>query len=212
VLSLKKRKLSQQSQRREESLLGTVISRLKTTSRSRKSTGVHKGFDPFTITWTDEGKALQEFCLFSKNILYPVLGPLFKVSPLATYKEDSILDLIMYMAINRVTSENGARAFKDEYNKGPSPRTIRYRLEKLKLSEVESAFLEGNKKILSFFRDQKKNKKISSIFKKKKKKKDNHLVLISVDTTHTPYYGKRKKYACSMKKDRGRKIGDMITW
>ena len=127
---------------------------------------------------------------------------MFKVSPLATYKEDAILDVIVYMAINRVTSENGARAFKDEYKKGPSPRTIRYRLEKLKLSQVESAFLEGNKKILSFFKDQEKKKKISSIFKKKKKKKDKHLVLISIDTTHKPYYGKRLKYACGMKKDR----------
>ena len=55
------RTLSQQSQRRIESLLGRVINPLKITSTLCNKTEVNKGFDPFTISWSDEGKALQEF-------------------------------------------------------------------------------------------------------------------------------------------------------
>jgi hypothetical protein len=78
--------------------------------------------------------------------LYPVLGPLFKIGAHAAYRKEAILDVLMYMAVNGVTSENGARTFKDEYTKeSPSPRTIRYRLGKLEFLEVKSTFLKANK-------------------------------------------------------------------
>ena len=197
--------LSQQSQEQRESLLGKVIERLKITC-TWKGKEVCKGFDPFTISWRDEGKALEEFCLFIKKELYPLLGPLFKVGPLALYTEDVILDVIMYMAVNGVTSENGANAFKKEYKKeSPSPRTIRYRLGKLEFLEVESAFLEANKKILSYFKQkQKKNNKILSVFKQETFEAP---VLLSLDITHTPCYGKRRKHACGMKRDKGTNYG-----
>ena len=138
-----KLRLSQQSTELKKSLLGRVIERLKITSIVREGIRGNKGFDPFTISWADEGEALEEFSLFIKKVLYPVLGPLFKVGAYATYTEETILDVLIYMAIHGVTSENGARAFKKEYGEGPSPRTIRYRLEKLELSQVVSAFLKS---------------------------------------------------------------------
>ena len=185
--------LSQQSHTQKDPLLGRVIERLKITSMFRKGTGGNKGFDPFTISWEDEGKALGEFSLFIKKELYPVLGPLFKVGTFAAYKEEAILDVLIYMAINGVTSENGARTFKEEYKREcPSPRTIRYRLGKMEFSEVVSAFLEANKKLLSYF---------------KKQKKFNVPVLLPIDPTHIPCYGKRKKYACGMKRKRGTNYG-----
>ena len=149
-------RLSQQSHPLKGPLLGWVIERLKITSRFREGIRGNKGFDPFTISWVDKEEALDEFSLFIKKELYPVLGPLFKVGPFATYKEEAILDVLVYMAVHGVTSENGARAFKKEYKKGPSPRTIRYRLEKMELSQVISAFLEANEKILSYFKKKKK--------------------------------------------------------
>jgi len=153
VSNIRIRELSQQSQQRKESLLGRVINQLKITSIPWKDTDVNKGFDPFSLSWGDEEEALQEFSLFIKKELYPVLGPLFKVGELATYKKEDILDILIYMVVNGVTSENGAKAFKAEYKReGPSSRTIRYRLEKLEFSEVQSAFLEANEKILSFDR------------------------------------------------------------
>ena len=96
------RTLSQQSQRRIESLLGRVINPLKITSILCNKTEVNKGFDPFTISWSDEGKALQEFCLFVKKELYPVLGPLFKIGAHAAYRKEAILDVLMYMAVNAI--------------------------------------------------------------------------------------------------------------
>lgn len=201
------RKLSQQSQRQKESLLGRVIKRLKITSTLRKGTDVNKGFDPFTISWEDESKALDEFSLFIKKELYPVLGPLFKVGELAAYKDDTILDVLMYMASNRVASENGVHAFREEYNRGgPSARTIRYRLEKLELLEVEYAFLRANRIILSFFTNQKKNRRILSFFKNKKKKVKAPVV-ISLDKSYVPCYGERREGACGKKRERGTNYG-----
>jgi hypothetical protein len=113
--------LTEQSPPQKGPLLGRVINQLKITSLLWKGRR-NKGFDPFTISWDDEEKALQEFCIFIKNVLYPVLGPLFKVGTLASYKEEAILDVLIYMAIHGVTSEKGARACKVKYKKGPSPR------------------------------------------------------------------------------------------
>jgi hypothetical protein len=191
-VSARKLGLSQQSHLLKEPLLGRVIERFTITSLFREGIRGNKGFDPFTISWADKGEALDEFSLFIKRELYPILGRLFKVGAFATYKEEAILDVLVYQAIHGVTSENGARAFKEEYKKGPSPRTIRYRLEKMKLSEVLSAFLEANEKILFYF--------------KKKKRLDNS-VLLPLDPTHIPCYGKRKKYACGMKRKRGTNYG-----
>jgi hypothetical protein len=184
--------LSQQSNKLKKPLLGRVIERLRITSIFREDVKGNKGFDPFTISWADWGEALDEFSLFIKKELYPVLGPLFKVGDYATYTEETILDVLIYMAIHGVTSENGARAFKEEHGKGPSPRTIRYRLGKLELSEVVSAFLKANEKILSYF---------------EKKKKFDNPVFCPIDPTHIPCYGKRKKYACGMKRERGTNYG-----
>ena len=191
-MSARKLGLSQQRTVMKEPLLGRVIERLKITSIFREGIRGNKGFDPFTISWADKGEALDEFSLFIKRELYPVLGPLFKVGAFAAYKEEALLDVLMYMAIHGVTSENGARSFKEEYKEGPSPRTIRYRLENMDLFEVISAYLEANEKILSYF--------------KKKKKFDNPCFL-PLDPTHIPCYGKRKKYACGMKRERGTNYG-----
>jgi hypothetical protein len=199
------KELSQQSHKQEKSLLGRVIEGLKITSIPWNGNRVNNGLDPFSISWENEQKALQEFCLFVKKELYPVFGPLFKVSELATYGEEAILDVLMYMAVNAVTSENGAKGFKGECKKGlsPSPRTIRYRLEKLEFLKVKSAFLKINKKILSLFKKQKIPHRILSLFKKKIKVP----VLISIDKSHVLYYGKRKKYACGIQKKRGTHYG-----
>lgn len=189
---IRKREVSQQGHR-HESLLGRVIHQLKITSMLKKGTAVDKGFDPFTIPWADEREALEEFSLFIKRELYPLFGSLFKMGTFASYKEEAILDVLIYMAINETTSENGARAFKDEYKKeSPSPRTIRCRLGKMEFSEVVSAFSEANKRILSFFQTQ----------------KDFDVpVLLAIDPTHVPCYGKRRKYACGMKRERGTNYG-----
>jgi len=54
VSNIKIRELSQQSQRRKESLLGRVINQLKITSIPWKGTDVSKGFDPFSLSWEVE--------------------------------------------------------------------------------------------------------------------------------------------------------------
>lgn len=190
-MSITKRELSRQNYG-QGALLERVIDRLKITSPLWKWKGGDKE-DPFTISWADESEALQEFCLFTKRELYPLLGPLFKVGPFAKYTEESILDVLIYMAVNGITSENGARTFTEECKrKCPSPRTIRYRLGKMEFSEVESTFFEANSKLLSFFQ---------------KRKKLKHRVLLSIDPTHTPCYGRRRKYACGMGRERGTNFG-----
>lgn len=145
-------RLSRQSHEKAERLLDKVINQFKATPLFRK--GVYRESDPSTISWTDE-EALEKFCLFTKEELYPILGPPFKVGLLAEHKEASILDILMYMVTHEVASENGAKGFRSEYKKDPSGRTIRRRLEKLEFSEVEAAFLKANKKILSYFKGKK---------------------------------------------------------
>ena len=185
-------------------LLDKVVNRLKATPFIWKGEG-NKEEDPFRISWADQDKAIEQFCLFAKKELYPLLGPPCKVGPRATYKEAAFLDVLMYMVAHGVTSENGTKGFRKEYGKCPSGRTLRYRLGKLEFSEVESAFLKANQKILSYFRKKRKFKRVLSLFKKGKKP---HLVvLISIDKTHEPCYGKRRKYACGMKRDRGTNYG-----
>lgn len=166
---------------------------------------INEESDPSTISWADAEDALREFCLFTKNELYPVLGPLFKVGKYAAYKEASILDVLMYMVVHCVASKNGAKGFRREYGKGPSDRTIRRRLGNLEFSEVESALLKANKRILSYFRKKRKYNRILSLFKKRKKPR--LVVLISVDITYEPCYGKRRKYACGMKRKKGTNWG-----
>lgn len=68
------RELFQQSQGQAESLVGKVV-------------------DLFRISWGDEGEGLEKVCLFIKKEIYPILGSLFKVSPLATYTVEDILDI-----------------------------------------------------------------------------------------------------------------------
>jgi len=97
VLNIRIRKLFQQNQEQKESLLGKVFEQLRITSIFWKGTGICKRFDPFTISWADEGEALEEFCLFMKRELYPILGPLFKVGKYAAYKEEAILDVLIYI-------------------------------------------------------------------------------------------------------------------
>jgi hypothetical protein len=125
-------------------------------------------FDPLDISWENKEKGLKEYCLFIKKEIYPILEPLFKVGHNASYKGDTILDILMYMATYNVTSENGAKGFKSEYKEGPSPRTIRRRLENLEFSDVEEAFFKANEKILSFFRKKRRFKKIFYLLKRGK--------------------------------------------
>lgn len=110
----------------------------------------------------------------------------------------------MYMAVYDVTSENGSKGFKSEYKEGPSGRTIRRRLENLEFLDVKAAFFKANNKILSFFRNKRKYKKIFFLFKKRK---GSLVVLISIDKTDTPCYGKQRKYACGMQRKKGTNYG-----
>jgi len=184
------RELFQQSQGQAESLVGKVVNQLKATSFLWK--GKVKESDLFRISWEDEGEGLEKVCLFIKKEIYPILGPLFKVSPLATYTVEDILDILVYMAVHGVTSENGVKGFRREFKRGPSARTIRYRLGKLVYSEVEAAFFKANNKILSYFEEK-------NMF--------NDIVLIANDISHVPCYGKHRKYACGMKRDKGTNYG-----
>lgn len=128
-----------------------------------------------------------------KKELYPVLGLLFKIGFFAAYGEEAILDVLLHNIVNAVTSENGTKAFGHQYNKDhPSPRTIRHRLGKLKFFEIESAFQEINKKILFYAQKQKKFK---------------IPVLLSIDIPYKHFYGKKRKFACGMKRNRGTKYG-----
>ena len=182
--------LFQQTNGKIEFLVGKVVNQLKATSFFWM--GKVEESDLYTIPWTDKREGLEKFCLFIKKELYPILGPLFKVGRYAAYKEEDILDVLIYMAVNGVTTENGAEAFRDEFKRGPSARTIRRRLGNLVFSEVEEAFLEANSKILSYFEEK-------DMFE--------DIVLISNDISHVPCYRKRRKYACGMKRDRGTNYG-----
>lgn len=166
----------------------------KTTStKEGNNTTKDKGFGVVTSGWQDRRKALRQFCRVMKKELYSELGLLFKIGLFASYKEEAILDVLIYTIINAVTSENGAQAFGVEYKKRhPSPRLIRHRLEKLEFSEVMNAFQKINKNILNFV---------------KKKRKFKMPVLLSIDITHKHFYGKRRKYACGMERDRGTNYG-----
>lgn len=166
----------------------------KTTSTKKgKDTTKDKGFGVVTYGWHDKRKALRQFCRVVKKEIYPVLGPLFAVGQFASYNWETLLDVITYLAVNGVTSESGSKGFNVEYKKdNPSPRMIRERLEKLKFSKVMNAFQEVNKNILNFV---------------KKKRKFRIPVLLSIDITYKHFYGKRKKYACTMDRDRGTNYG-----
>jgi putative transposase len=154
---------------------------------------VNKDFDPFKIDWMDRGKALKLFCYSVKKDIYPSLGDLFHIADYSEFEADSILDVLTYNAITNDSSENGTLSFGNEYNTShPSPRTIRYRLEGLNLAEIESAFKEGTKKILHLARRER-------IFQ--------NPVFVSIDITHTPFYGKRKKYVCGTKEFKGTNYG-----
>jgi len=84
------------------------------------------------------------------------------------------------------------KGFRKEYKKGPSPRTIRNRLGKLEYSEAKEAFMEANKKILTYFEE--------------KKMFEGPLLIVN-DISYVPCYGKRRKYACGMKRDKGTNYG-----
>lgn len=152
----------------------------------------NKGFGVVRGGWQDRRKALREFCKMMKKEFYPVLGLLFKIGLFASYKEEDILDVLMHNVIHAVTSENGTRSFGHEYKDHPSPRTVRYRLGKLAFFEIESVFQKINKKILFYAQRQ---------------RKFNIPVLLSIDITYIHFYGKRRKYACGMKRDRGTSYG-----
>jgi len=111
-----------------EGLLEKVINRLKVPFFHMEDV---TEYGPLRIAWESKERGLEEFCLFIKEELYPVLGPLFKVGQHASYKADTILDVLMYMAAHGVTSENGSKGFKSEYKEGPSGRTTWRRLENL---------------------------------------------------------------------------------
>lgn len=166
----------------------------KTTSTKKgKDTTKDKGFGVVTYGWHDKRKGLRQFCRVMKKEVYPVLGALFAVSQFAAYTEETLLDVITYLAINGVTSENGSKGFNVEYRKdNPSPRMVRERLEKLEFLEVMNAFQKINKNILNFV---------------KKKRKFTIPVLLSIDITYKHFYGKRKKYVCTMDRDRGTNYG-----
>lgn len=101
--------------------------------------------------------------------------------------------MLIHNATTNDTSENGTRSFGVEHStRHPSPRTVRYRLGGLKLAEIGYALQEGNEKILSLAQKQR-------IFE--------NPVPVSIDITHTPCYGKKKKYACGTKKFKGTKYG-----
>jgi hypothetical protein len=162
------------------------------TKKGMDDTG-NKGFDPFTLLWTDRRKGLRKFCRLMKKEGYPVLGSLFNCGLYATYKEEALLDVVTHNIITGVSSENGTNSFGDEYKKDhPSPRAIRYRLGKLNFLEVELAFNKINKRILDII---------------KKKRKFKIPVLLSIDITYVNFYGKRRKFACGMKRDRGTNYG-----
>ncbi|MBU7020793.1 MAG: transposase [Theionarchaea archaeon] len=147
----------------------------------------------FEIDWVDKRTALRKFCRSIKKYVYPSLEELFDVADYSWYSVDSLSDVLTYNAINEDTSENGTRTFGDEYDTDhPSPRLIRYRLGKLELDNVFDVFQEGNRKILSIV---------------KKMRKLNVPLLVSIDITHTPFYGKRKKYTCGTKKFKGTNYG-----
>lgn len=174
---------------------GKVISMSEKTTSTTEDIDDHdnKGFDPFKICWTPKRKALREFCRMMKKELYPVLGVLFKVGLFAAYNEEAILDVLTHNIISAVSSENGTKSFGDLYKKDhPSPRTIRNRLGKVQFYEVKYAFRKINKKILSYVQKQRKFKTP---------------VLLSIDITYKHFYGKRRKYACTMDRDRGTNYG-----
>ena len=166
----------------------------KTTStKEGKDTAKDKGFGVITDGWQDRNKAVRKFCRVVKKELYFDLGLLFKVGLFASYKEETLLDVLIYTITNRVTSENGVRAFGVENKKEhPSPRLIRHRLEKLDYYEVMNAFQKINRNLLNFV---------------KKMRKFEVPVLLSIDITHKHFYGKRRKYACGMERDRGTNYG-----
>ena len=195
------KRLFQQNNGKGERLLDK-IHQLKATPLFRM--GDDKESDPSAISWEDEKEGLEKFCLFIKKELYPLLEPPFKIGQNAAYEGDSILDVLMYMAVYDVTSENGSKGFKSEYKEGPSGRTIRRRLENLELLDVKAAFFKANNKILSFFRNKRKYKKVFFLFKKGK---GSLVVLISIDKTDNPCYGKQRKYACGMQRKKGTNYG-----
>jgi hypothetical protein len=166
----------------------------KTTStKEGKDTTKDKGFDLITSGWQDKSKALRQFCRVVKKEMYPLLDALFAVGQFAAFKGDTLLDMLMYNALNAVTSENGTKAFKDEYGKNnPASRTVRYRLEKMKFLEIMNAFQKINGNILHTV---------------KKWGKFKLPVLLSIDITHIHFYGKRRKFVRGMEEDRGTRYG-----
>lgn len=105
MLVEKMKELFHKGQGQAEALVGTVVHQLKATRFFHM--GDVTGSDPFSISWEDEDDAVDTFCLFIKKEIYPILGPLFKIGKFASFKVEDILDVLIYMAIHGVTSENG---------------------------------------------------------------------------------------------------------
>jgi hypothetical protein len=170
-----------------------MSSRNPTSTHVLSGMWVNKDFDPFEIGWIDRSEALKLFCYSAKKEFCPILENVFEIANYSVFKVDSILDVLVHNATTNDTSENGTRSFEAEYTMGhPSPRMVRYRLGGLNITEIEHALQEGNEKILSLAQNQR-------IFK--------NPMLVSIDITHTPCYGKRKKYACGTKEFKGTKYG-----
>jgi putative transposase len=154
---------------------------------------INKDFDPFAVDWVDRRKATRAFSSAAKKEMYPLLGNLFPMADYAEFKSDSLLDVLFHNAVTNDTSENGTLCFGEQHGEEhPSPRTIRYRLERLEMDTISRALQEGTRTIVSAL---------------KKRRFFIHPVVVSIDITHTPFYGKHRKYACGTNEFRGTHYG-----
>ena len=154
---------------------------------------INKDFDPFALDWVDRRKATRAFSSAVKNKMYPLLGNLFPTADYAEFKSDSLLDVLFHNAMTNDTSENGTLCFGEQNKKNhPSPRTVRYRLERLDMDALSRVLQEGTRTMVSVL---------------KKQRLLVHPVVVSIDITHIPFYGKHKKFTCGTKGLRGTNYG-----
>jgi putative transposase len=143
---------------------------------------INKDFDPFALEWSDRRKATRTFSSAVKNKMYPLLGNLFPTADYSKFKSDSLLDVLFHNAMTNDTSENGTLCFDEQHKKNhPSPRTIRYRLERLDMDALSHVLQEGICTTVSVLKQQRLLV---------------HPVVVSIDITHVPFYGRHKKFTC----------------
>ena len=154
---------------------------------------INKDFDPFALDWVDRKKATRAFSSAVKNKMYPSLAHLFPMADYAEFKPDSLLDVLFHNAMTNDTSENGTLCFDEKHGEEhPSPRTVRYRLERLEMDALSGVLQEGTRTIVSIL---------------KRQRLLMHPVVVSIDITHIPFYGKHRKFTCGTKGLRGTKYG-----